>query len=299
MVYRNFPLISLHDKAALAAQAAEAAGQQGKFWELHDLLFDRQDQWTQLDSQDFEQWISAQAVGLGLDASRFKTDLQSEVIVNKIRQDWTDGQKIGLPGTPMMLINGQVYNGPRDFDSLDQIVRLIALGKRQFSQCPPTNIDPTKQYLAILDTEKGQIILQLYPDKAPLAVNNFVYLARQGWYNDITFHRVIPGFVAQTGDPSGTGQGNPGYLFRNEIDPTLKFDKPGVVGMANSGADTNGSQFFITYAAEPHLDGGYTIFGQVISGMDVLQKLTPRDPQPSGPALPPGDKLLDVTIQEK
>jgi cyclophilin family peptidyl-prolyl cis-trans isomerase len=299
IVFRQFPLVSIHDKAALAAQAAEAAGLQGKFWELHDLLFDKQDQWSQLSTQDFEQWIQSQAVSLGLDTSKFKADLKCDDVATKVQAAWEDGQKIGLPGTPFVLINGQIYSGPRDFDSLDQIVQLITLGKRQFSQCPPMSIDPTKQYLATLETEKGQIILQLYPDKAPLAVNNFVYLANQGWFNDITFHRVIPGFVAQTGDPSGTGQGNPGYVFKNEIDSTLKFDKPGVVGMANSGPDTNGSQFFITYAAASHLDGSYTIFGQVISGMDVLEKLTPRDPQPGGTPLPPGDKLLGVTIQEK
>jgi cyclophilin family peptidyl-prolyl cis-trans isomerase len=129
-------------------------------------------------------------------------------------------------------------------------------------------------------------------------VNSFVFLARQGWFDGITFHRVLPGFVAQTGDPSGTSQGNPGYMFNNEIDPTLKFDQAGIVGMANSGPDTNGSQFFITYAPAPNLNGGYTIFGKVLSGMDVLEQLTPRDPQP-GLSLPPGNKLIKVTIEEK
>jgi cyclophilin family peptidyl-prolyl cis-trans isomerase len=124
------------------------------------------------------------------------------------------------------------------------------------------------------------------------------FLARSGWFDRVTFHRVIPGFVAQTGDPSGTGSGNPGYFIRNEIDASLKYDQPGLVGMANSGADTNGSQFFITLAPTPHLDGKYTIFGRVISGMDVLQLLTPRDPQP-GTSLPPGDILFTVTIEEK
>jgi cyclophilin family peptidyl-prolyl cis-trans isomerase len=178
------------------------------------------------------------------------------------------------------------------------VISLISLGKRQFAQCPSMSIDPRKQYIATLETEKGKIVLQLFPDKAPLAVNSFVFLARSGWYDGITFHRVLPGFMAQTGDPSGTGQGNPGYLFKNETDPAMKFDRAGLVGMANSGPDTNGSQFFITYAPAPNLDGSYTIFGQVLSGMDVLQKLTPRDPQP-GVHLPPGDKLIKVTVEEK
>jgi cyclophilin family peptidyl-prolyl cis-trans isomerase len=137
----------------------------------------------------------------------------------------------------------------------------------------------------------------LFADKAPLAVNSFVFLARQGWYDGVTFHRVIPGFVAQAGDPSGTGKGNPGYFFNNETSD-LKFDKPGMVGVANSGLDTNGSQFFITFAPAPHLDGGYTIFGQVLSGLDAAEKLTPRDPS-KGLALQPGDKILSVEIEEK
>ena len=110
-----------------------------------------------------------------------------------------------------------------------------------------------KQYIATIHTEKGDIVIQLFPDKAPLAVNSFVFLARQGWFDGVTFHRVIPGFAAQAGDPSGTGKGNPGYFFNNEISD-LKFDKPGMVGMANSGPDTNGSQFFITFAPAAHLE---------------------------------------------
>lgn len=117
-------------------------------------------------------------------------------------------------------------------------------------------------------------MIQLFPDKAPLAVNSFLFLARQGWYDGVTFHRVLIGFAAQAGDPSGTGKGNPGYFFFNDEINDLKFDKPGMVGVANSGPNTNGSQFFITFAPEPHLDGGYTIFGQVISGLDVAEQLT-------------------------
>jgi cyclophilin family peptidyl-prolyl cis-trans isomerase len=159
-------------------------------------------------------------------------------------------------------------------------------------------IDPTKEYIATLHTEKGDIIIELYADKAPIAVNNFIFLARHGWYDGVTFHRVISGKIAQAGDPSGTGYGMPGYAFKNEISPNLKFDGPGVLGMANAGADSNGSQFFITYSAQPTLDGKYTIFGKVIQGMDVASSLTPRDPSKSGD-LPPGDKILSVTIEEK
>src|SRR4030065_1613399 len=175
--------------------------------------------------------------------------------------------------------------------NLATVIRLTLLEDMQFTQCPPMTINPTKGYVATLHTEKGDIVIELYADKAPLAVNSFIFLARNGWFDGVTFHRVMSGFVAQAGDPSGTGYGTPGYAFKNEISSDLKFDAPGMVGMANAGADSNGSQFFITYSARPPLDGSFTVFGRVIQGMDVANSLTPRDPSNSG-ELPPGDKLL-------
>ena len=207
-------------------------------------------------------------------------------------------KKLNIPAVPLILINGALQPSyVLDYQSVSDIVGLIALGQKQFRQCPPFSVDPKKQYIATLHMEKGDIVIQLFADKAPLAVNSFVFLARQGWFNGVTFHRVIPGFMAQAGDPSGTGQGNPGYFFNNETSD-LKFDKPGMVGMANSGPNTNGSQFFITYAPSAHLNGTYTVFGQVLSGLDIAEKLTPRDPS-QGITLPPGDKILNVDIEEK
>jgi cyclophilin family peptidyl-prolyl cis-trans isomerase/protein-disulfide isomerase len=299
VVSRIFPLISVNDKAALAAQAAEAAAEQDKFWEMHDLLYAGQESWVNLSAEDFEQWISAQASALPhVNVDQFKADLKRADIVARVQKAWEDGQKIGLPGTPLILINGQIYGGPRDYNSLKDIVQLILLGKRQFRSCPPVTVQQNKQYIATLHTEKGDIAIQLFADKAPITVNSFMFLARQGWYDDITFHRVIPDLFAQTGDPSGTGKGNPGYYIITELDPTLKFNKPGMVAMVNSGPDTSGSQFFITYVPTAQYDGQYTIFGQVLSGMDVLQLLTPRDGQP-GTDTPPGDKLISITIEEK
>jgi cyclophilin family peptidyl-prolyl cis-trans isomerase len=159
-------------------------------------------------------------------------------------------------------------------------------------------VDPTKTYTATLHTEKGDIVMELYPDKAPWAVNSFVFLAQNGWYDGIAFYRVIAGFVAQTGDPSNSGLGSPGYSFTDELDPSLHFDKPGVVAMNNTGADSNGSQFFITYTTVPSLDGKYTIFGQVISGMEVLNMMRPRDPSTDSILLPP-DPITSITIEVK
>ena len=304
-VYRQFPLIGtpeapFHDKAALATQASEAAGKQGKFWEMHDVLFERQSEWSGLSVSDFQQWLVERASELGLDESKFSTDLTSPELVDLAQNAWDNAQKIGLSGTPTLLVNGQVWpsNVSMNIGNLSSVILLTILEERQFTQCPPMTINPTSQYVATLHTEKGDIVIELYADKAPITVNSFIFLAENGWFDNVTFHRVIPGFVAQTGDPSGTGYGTPGYAFENEISSDLKFDEPGVVGMANAGADSNGSQFFITYAAQPTLDGGYTIFGYVIQGMDVVNSLTPRDPS-QGTDLPPGDKILSVSIEQK
>lgn len=297
-VYRYYPYTAYFDKGELAAQAAEAAARQDKFWEMHDLLFEKQVDWVDLPAESFEGWITARVGELGLDQARFTTDFDNAETIAKVRAAAEEGARIGIPNLPFYLVNGQIYRGPADYEAFSQFISLIKLGERQFASCPPMTVDSNKQYVAMLETEKGQVVLQLYPEKAPLAVNSFVFLARAGWYDGITFHRVLPGYIAQSGDPSGTGQGNPGYVFNNEIDPALRFDQPGMVGMANSGPDTNGSQFFITYAPAPDLNGSYTIFGRVLSGMDVLEGLTPRNPQP-GLSLPPGDTLISVTIEEK
>lgn len=168
---------------------------------------------------------------------------------------------------------------------------------KRYDAPPPMTIDTSKEYYATVKMKKGgEFVIQLYPDKAPITVNNFVFLAREGYFDGTTFHRVLEGFVAQGGDPTGTGSGGPGYQFPNE-DSDLTFDKAGVVAMANAGRDTNGSQFFITFGPAPQLNGGYTIFGQVIEGMDVVNGLTRRDPQ-QNPNYP-GDAIQSITITEK
>jgi cyclophilin family peptidyl-prolyl cis-trans isomerase len=171
----------------------------------------------------------------------------------------------------------------------------VAARDGMYDAAPEMTIDPAKYYYATLKTEHGDIKVQLYADRAPMTVNNFVFLAREGFYDNTTFHRVLQDFMAQAGDPTGTGMGGPGYEFADEFWPGATFDRRGLLAMANAGPGTNGSQFFITFAPTPWLDGNHTIFGEVIEGDDVLSQITLRDP---AGATEPGDLIQSITIEE-
>ena len=170
--------------------------------------------------------------------------------------------------------------------------RAVQDGGRSYNQYggpPLMTIDPKSEYTATLSTNHGEITLELFSTQAPNAVNNFVFLAREGFYDGVIFHRVIPEFMIQGGDPSGTGAGGPGYRFEDAIVPALVFDRPGVIAMANTGPNTNGSQFFITVVPTPHLDGNHTIFGRVIDGQDVVELI-------SSVQTGPKDRPVDAVI---
>lgn len=166
-----------------------------------------------------------------------------------------------------------------------------------FSQAPALTIDLKKSYTAVVTTEKGSMTINLFAEKAPLTVNNFVYLATQGFYDGTTFHRVIPNFMVQGGDPSGSGRGGPGYRFKDEFDAALKFDRKALLAMANAGPGTNGSQFFITHVPTPHLNHRHTIFGEIADSEseDVLMSIRVRDPMSDRQ---PGDKIERIDIYE-
>jgi cyclophilin family peptidyl-prolyl cis-trans isomerase len=167
---------------------------------------------------------------------------------------------------------------------------------KQYASPPAMSIDPESRYTATFKTGKGDIVVELFADKAPRTVNNFVFLARDGFYDDTTFHRVLPNFMAQGGDPTGTGRGGPGYRFEDEFHPDLKHSKPGILSMANAGPNTNGSQFFLTHVPTPHLDGRHAVFGQVVEGLDVLLGLKVRDPQANPSSQ--GEALHTIVIEE-
>lgn len=157
---------------------------------------------------------------------------------------------------------------------------------KQWNSPPEMQIDPQKPYVVTLETNKGSIEITLYPEHAPKTVNNFVFLVKEGFYDGVTFHRVISNFMVQGGDPTGTGRGGPGYRFEDEVRGNPLKHETGVLSMANAGPNTNGSQFFITHSPQPHLDGRHTVFGKVTQGMDVVN------------AIRQGDKMMTVTVAE-
>jgi cyclophilin family peptidyl-prolyl cis-trans isomerase len=299
--YRHFAL-SFHDKAPITGEAVEAAGAQGKFWEMHDLLYERQQEWGQLSGEAMQTKLVDYAEELGLDTERFSQELSDHVYLDKVNADTQIAMQAGLPGTPTYIINGVVY--PTDQFGLHPtritaFIDLLMLKDRMYTAPPPQVIDPDKDYTATIRTKHGDVVIELYAKQVPVNVNSFVFLAQEGWYDGVTFHRVLPGFVAQAGDPTGSGIGSPGYSCDDEIVPALTYDGPGVVGMASGGPGTSsiGSQFFITYDALPQLDGNYTIIGRVIEGMDAVDSITPRDPG-QGNILPPGDVIETILIEE-
>ncbi len=301
-VYRHLPLISIHDKAIITAEAVEAASAQGKFWEMHDLLYEHQGEWHTLSEDEMETRLVEYAEELGLDTDRFAQELNDHVYRGKIMAGYEDYSQYGQMATPTYVVNNvfyptQAFGG---FGMLEGFISLLGLKDRMYTTPPPQVIDSDKDYTATIRTERGDIVVELYAAQVPVNVNSFVFLAQEGWYDGVTFHRAIPGFVAQTGDPSGSGMGYPGYRCSDEIVPTLTYDEAGVMGMASAGPGTGtiGSQFFITYDALPQLDGNYTIIGRVIEGVDVVESLTPRDPSQSA-GLPPGDVIETILIEER
>jgi cyclophilin family peptidyl-prolyl cis-trans isomerase len=305
VVYRHFPLTQIHPNAQKSAEAAEAAGSQDQFWDYHDLLFERQGEWSPLDAAAARDFFISLAEELGLDTERFTSELDEGVYAERVSASEQEAIGLGLPGTPSAIVNGQIVPGeslPRDMAAWEAFVRdeikLKELAERQYPAAPEMSIDAEKSYIARVEMASGgAFTIELLPQSAPQTVNSFVFLARNGWFDGITFHRVLPGFVAQTGDPSGTGRGGPGYMIPNEIDPNLSHNTAGMVAMANAGPNTNGSQWYITYGDVSQLDGSYTIFGRVSDGMDVVEAITPRDPS-RNPSAPAGDVIQSITIEE-
>lgn len=295
-VFRHFPLISIHDKASLAGQAAEAAGAQGSFWAMHDLLFDQYNEWAELSPEEFIEWLVFAAEELELDVQRFQNDIEGGKYALDMEEAFYQSIASGIPGTPFLFLNGSLYQVEPSLTNLEAYIRLERLKDAQYDRYPPMILEEDVDYVAHIETEIGEIVIQLYPDHAPLAVNSFIYLAQEGWFDGNPFHRVVPDNYVESGDPTGTGLGGPGYYFADEISEALTFNEPGMVAMSSSGPNTNGSQFFITLAPFPELNNSRTIFGRVIDGLDLLKRLDTR--QPLEDFLDPSKVLIvSVTIE--
>jgi cyclophilin family peptidyl-prolyl cis-trans isomerase/protein-disulfide isomerase len=305
LIWRHLPDTRAYDKTALAVQASEAAAAQGAFWEMHDQLFTHQDEWSSLTPEEFRARLSDYAVTVGLDVARFDAELDAGTYAHVVTDAQREAADLEILGVPYLLYNGVPFTGRDDLYGLDEGVRLALLERRFFDSAPDITIDPEKTYRATIVTEKGDIVIELFPRDAPVTVNNFVFLARSGWYDDITFHYVLPGYLAQTGDPSNTGRGGPGYTIPDEHANGLSFDREGLVAMAHPPGVFNsaGSEFFITLGPlrpAREWDGQYTIFGIVVSGMDIVHTLTPRNANDPirFPDPPPGDHVITIEIEE-
>ncbi len=308
VVTRLFPLPSIHDKSLLASQALIAAGLQGKFNELKSFLFERQYQdtndpeqakmdesefWSGLAVADFETWLKERVPDLGINADKLVTDMNSDDAVAKAQEYQVNASALGLSGTPTLFING--YQWPENSRGIDIFTIYLKLLKNkdlELDTCPPTVTDTSKTYLATISTNQGDIVAELYPDKAPTAVNSFVYLAEQGWYDNLPI--ISSDEFVLSGDPTDTSYGGAGYAYLDEPND-LTFEQPGMLAAYSvwPGLGTNGSVFFINKTSRT--DTNRTIFGKIVEGMDVLDKFTSRN-NIFDPAV---DKVLKITITEK
>lgn len=307
IIWRHFPDTTVNDKAALALQATEAAAAQGRFWDMHAVLYTTQDEWATQSEAEFVETLFGYAAAAGMDVSAFNAELENETYAPLVEVYQEQAAALGIVGIPTLLINGEPLNDRDDLFGLRGAIELALLEREHFEESPPLTIDRTQDYFAVIETEQGDIRIDLFEQGSPFAVNNFVFLAEQGWYDNTTFHLVIPGFYAQAGDPSGTGRGHPGYFIPGENDNGFIFDRPGRVALSHPPGEPerNGSQFFITYAELPEReaewDGQYTIFGEVVEGLDVLEALTPRNPGDpiAFPNPAPGDVVRTIRIERE
>lgn len=278
IVFRHFPILPEYDKDALAGQAVEAAGRQGLFWEMVRFLASNYTEWSVLPPESFRQWLEEQAAAVGLDATAFAADLASGRFAPLMVEAFQESSDAGIPGVPTVFLNGVPIRVSLTPLNLEAAVRLELLAQRQFEAAPPMTIDPEAGYTAYLELDRGDVVIQLLPQAAPQAVNSFVFLAEQGWFDGVGFFHVEPEAWVETGDPSETGFGDAGYHLPDEIDSEWTFDEPGMVALSSVGPGSGGSRFIITLAPLPRLNGSRTIFGRVVDGLALLGSLPARDP---------------------
>jgi cyclophilin family peptidyl-prolyl cis-trans isomerase/protein-disulfide isomerase len=298
LVFRDVPLLTIREKSALAAQAAASAAEQGQFWEMHDLLFTRYDEWSALTSEEFSDWLIRVAPSAGVDASVLSNDLQTRRFEPYVADAYNQAVAAGIPGAPFLFFNRDLFMLPPTLENLEANVRLTLLTERQFTSPPDFNLDLAADYVARIRLNIGEVILDLFEDTAPQAVNSFVFLSQSGWYDGTPAFRVVRGQYVEFGDPTGTGFGTPGYSYGLESSSAVTFDQPGVVGVAGEDPSTNGSRFFVSLTALPMYDGERTVLGQVVSGLDLLDSLSARDPL-TDLLVDPQAVILNIVIEAR
>jgi cyclophilin family peptidyl-prolyl cis-trans isomerase/protein-disulfide isomerase len=295
-IYRHYPLVAFNDKSLLASVMAESAGMQGRFWEMHELLFTQQHEWLAYSSEDFVQWATGAIAELDGNVDDFLAAVDDEDLRNSILLSLRAAVDSGIGTAPSTFIGSQQLLLPPSLHNLEAAFRLAQLYENQYSSYPDRVIEEGRTYIARIIVEQGEIVLQLFPERSPLGVNSFVFLVEQNWYEGSGMHRVIPGALIESGDPSGTGIGDPGYHFKLETDPALGFEEKGMVALASSGPGVNAGRFFINLAPLPDLNGERTIIGKVISGLELLEVLAQRDPDVDL-LIPYEMNILDIQIE--
>jgi cyclophilin family peptidyl-prolyl cis-trans isomerase/protein-disulfide isomerase len=298
-VYRHLPLISIHDKAVITAEAAEAAAAQGKFWDMHDLLYERVQEWNSLSEDDLLDKLVDYAGELELDVEQFEEELRSHTYREQITADLETYQEYGQMATPTYVVNNSFYPTREfgGFGQLDAFISLVRMSDEMYDSPPPQVIESEKDYVATIRTAKGDIEVELFDDQAPTNVNSFVFLAQDGWYDGLDFFFVDHERLALTGDPSNSGGGLPfpGYYCGDETVPDYSFDESGLLALYTPAPNRNNSAFFITYTPQPEFTGNFTIIGRVTAGMDVAESLTATQP---GPDQPEPDVIETIVIEE-
>ncbi len=298
--YRHLPLTSIHDKAIITAEATEAAAAQGKFWEMHDLLYEKQDEWSGLSEEDVVDKLIEYAGELELDTDRFETALNEHTYREQIMADYEAYQEYGQMATPTYVVNKTFYPTQQfgGFGRLEAFIALVTMQDQMYESPPGQVIDADKDYAATIQTTKGDITVDLFEDRVSTNVNSFAFLAQDGWYDGMDFFFVDHEQVALSGDPTNSGGGlpYPGYTCGDETAPDLSFDEPGLLALYTPAPNQNSSSFFITYAPQPDFTGNFTIIGRVMEGMDVAESLTERQP---GPDQPEADSIETILIEEQ
>jgi cyclophilin family peptidyl-prolyl cis-trans isomerase/protein-disulfide isomerase len=297
--YRHLPLIAIHDKAVVTAEATEAAAAQGKFWEMHDLLYEKQQEWSGLSEEDLLERLVEYAGELGLDTEQFEEGLSNHIYREQIMADYEAYQEYGQMATPTYVVNKSFYPTQElgGFGQLEGFIELIRMSDEMYDSPPPQVIETDKDYVATIRTTKGDITVELLDDHAPTNVNSFVFLAQNGWYDGLDFFYVDQERLALTGDPTNSGGGlpYPGYYCGDETGPDYSFDEPGMLALYTPISNRNNSSFFITYSPQPQFTGNFTIIGRVTEGMDVAESLTATQP---GPDQPEPDAIETIVIEE-